>query len=74
MKFLALITTFFLFLSPVTALSAEEVETEETPVVETVEEEEEEVIPGFTEEQLDKAISDWFANATEQTVEFSMSL
>ena len=73
MKFLALITTFFLFLSPVTILLAEEVETEENPIVETVEEEEE-VIPGFTEEELDKAISDWFANATEQTVEFSMSL
>ena len=60
MKFLATILTFFLFLSPVTALSAEEVETEETPIVETVEEEPEEIVPGFTDEELDALINEKF--------------
>lgn len=61
MKFLATILTFFLFLSPVTALSAEEVETEETPIVEEVKSEEsEEIVPGFTDEELDALINEKF--------------
>ena len=68
MKFLALITSFFLFLSPVIALSAEEVETEETPIVETVKEEEtqteETVAPILTPEQ-EKEIEDIVDRAVE---------
>lgn len=64
MKFLATFLAFFLFLSPVTALMAEETETEETPIVETVEEEE--VVPGFTEEELDALITDKFLELVDE--------
>ena len=76
MKFLALITSLFLFLSPVTALMAEEVETEETPIVEVVEEEApetEEVIPGFTDEELDALISERLAELIDDSLTLVVS-
>ena len=71
MKFLALITSLFLFLSPVTALMAEEVETEETPIVEEVEEKE--VVPGFTDEELDALISEKLAELIDDSLTLVMS-
>lgn len=64
MKFLAILTSLFLFLSPVTAVVAEETVTEPgiettTETTETTEETPtEELVPGFTEEEIDQLIND----------------
>ncbi len=73
LKFLALLTSLFLFFSPAALLSAEEVETEETPIVEEVEEEREEVVPGFTEEELDAIISERFADLVDDALTLTIS-